>query len=208
MITVHIIDNDAGYREFIKGEINDVADLTCIGEFGSCEEALTRPSDISPNIILLDIELGKNKISGIEGVRLLREKHPGSEVIMLTIHNDNEHVFNALQNGASGYLIKNALAEDLAASIREAHNGGSPMSMGIARMVVMSFRRNPPLYPLSEREKEVLDLLCEGASYNTIAEKLFICKTTVKFHIHNIYHILQVNNRYQAILKVRGKQYL
>ena len=126
---------------------------------------------------------------------------PSVEIIMLTVHEDTGSVFKSLANGASGYLLKNITPENLIGAVEEVMAGGSPMSMQIARMITDSFKKKNKTGELSEREQEVLNLLRKGKSYQAIANELFISKSTVKFHIKNVYRKLHVLNKFEAIVK-------
>ena len=139
-------------------------------------------------------------MSGIEAVERVKEKHPDLDVIMLTIHKDDELVFRSLAAGASGYLLKDSQPEGIMEAIREVRNGGAPMSTNIARRIVESFRK-APASPLTQRETEVLSHLCEGSSYRAIARALFVSEPTVHFHIKNIYRKLQVHSKSAAVAK-------
>lgn len=197
MIEVTVIEDDEDFREGLAVLINSTSGFSCISTYGSCETALKHIQKDAPDVILMDIELPG--MSGIAGVWQVKQKLPETEIIMLTIHEDNPSVFESLRNGASGYLVKNIHPSELLDAIREVFQGGAPMSMAIARMVTNSFRRDPPTQKLTERQQQVLEKLCQGKSYQAIANELFISKTTVKFHIKNIYKILRVENKAQAV---------
>jgi len=153
----------------------------------------------APDAVLMDIDLpGK---SGIEGVKVLKERFPETEFIMLTISEETSHVFDSLCAGAGGYLKKNTPPSKILDAIKEVRSGGSPMSMEIARLVVESFRTQKKGYDLTEREREILQKLCKGHSYKMIAANLYIDINTVKYHIKNIYKKLQVNSKGEAISK-------
>ena len=139
-------------------------------------------------------------MSGIEGVKILKEKLPETDFIMLTVQEDNESVFNSLCAGATGYLLKDTPPAALLAAIKEVKEGGSPMSPSIARRIISSFRPNLES-PLSKRESEILEMLCNGDNYKTIADALFISGHTVRAHIKSIYRKLQVNSRGEAVNK-------
>ena len=205
MIKVSIIEDKNDLRSSLGKLINESVGFKCISTYANCESAMPAVYKDKPDVILMDIEL-EGGMSGIDGLRIIKEKMPCFNIIMLTIYEDNELVFNALKYGATGYLVKNTDFGEILVAIKEAHEGGSPMSMTIARKVVDSFKIKPLAFPLTCRESEILDLLCNGSSYQSIANKLFIEKTTVKFHIRNIYSKLQVSNRTEAILKVKTKK--
>ncbi len=205
MINVIIIEDDKEYRDVICEFLNSASEIKCSGYYGTCEEAIDDLDRSLPDVALLDINLPEG-MSGIEGARRIKEKYPEVNIIMLTIYADDDHVFKALQSGAVGYLVKKVKPEELINAIKEVYRGGSPMSMKIARMVVDYFHKNPPPEPLTEREKEVLQKLCQGKSYQTIANELFIEKSTVKYHIHNIYRILHVRSKGEAIAKAKDQR--
>ncbi len=197
-IQVAIIEDDADIRQLMQLIIDGSPGFACRRAFHSVEEGvpglLSEPADV----VLMDIDLLQK--SGIEGVRWLkRENFPGC-IIMLTVHEDDEAVFDSLCAGAVGYLVKGLPPVRLLAAIEEAYAGGSPMSASIARRVVRSFQTEKT-NPLSEREQEVLKLLCDGENYRTIAGALFVSTNTVKAHIKNIYEKLQVHNRAEAVGK-------
>jgi DNA-binding NarL/FixJ family response regulator len=147
----------------------------------------------------MDIDLpGMN---GVEGTKIIKQKLPNAIIIMVTVYENSEIVFNALCAGATGYLTKNLKPNDLINSLEEAMSGGAPMSIHIAKMVVSSFQKKNSTIQLSQREKEVLTLLATGNSYDSIGEKLFISKNTIKFHLKNIYLKLQVHSNIEAIQK-------
>ena len=199
MIYVAIIEDDVQLRRHLAGLLNGAEGFSCTADYTSCEQAIEDIPGNTPDIILMDIELpGMN---GVEGTRRIKEKWPQIEILMLTIHEDNESVFQSLQNGACGYLVKNISPAELLKALKEAIDGGAPMSMQIARMVIRSFHKLQPDEPLTSREKEVLYKLRDGKSYKAIANELFIAKSTVKFHIKNIYRKLHVANKTQLALK-------
>jgi len=152
-------------------------------------------------VILLDIEFQQHQMSGIEAAWRFKEALPQVEIIMMTAHHEPEDVFPALQNGANGYLVKDVPPTELLKHIETVYKGGSPMSMSIARMITNSFHKDGCMDQLTSRQREVLEKLCEGKSYEAIANELHIELTTVKFHIRNIYELLQVSNRAEAMRK-------
>jgi DNA-binding NarL/FixJ family response regulator len=190
-----IEDNDI-VKEGFKLLISSLSEHEVVATYESCEEAIKYLEKDKPDIVLMDIELpGMN---GIEGTRIIKKQHPGIEILVITVHDDSDLVFQALVAGASGYITKNAPHNKILDAINEIAQGGAPMSSKIARLVVESFQRNQNS-PLSPRETEVLELLSEGKSYSVIADELFIHKETVKSHIKNIYYKLQVNSKAAAI---------
>lgn len=198
IISVCIVEDDDEIRESLSILIQASEGFSCDQTFPDCESALDKMTE-APDAVLMDIDLpGK---SGIEGVTVLKERFPGTEFIMLTISEETSHVFDSLCAGAGGYLKKNTPPAKILDAIREVRSGGSPMSMEIARLVVESFRTQKKGYDLTEREKEILQKLCNGHSYKMIAADLYIDINTVKFHIKNIYKKLQVNSKGEAISK-------
>lgn len=200
MIKVAIVDDKRDIREGLEIIINNAEDYQCIGTFNDAESAIDEIPIIKPDVVLMDISLPK--MSGIGCVKVLKEQMPDLDIIMLSVHDDNEYIFESLRAGAYGYLTKNVFPSKLLASIKEVNNGGSPMSANIARKVVSSFNnfRNPTPN-LTKRESEVLDLLCKGKSYKVIANALFISPDTVRYHLKNIYKKLHVNSKYEAVIK-------
>jgi DNA-binding NarL/FixJ family response regulator len=153
----------------------------------------------------MDIELpGMN---GIEAIAKIKAIQPQTQVVVITVYENDELVFKALCEGASGYLTKNMPLQKLIESLKELENGGAPMSTNIARLVVSSFHKNRQS-PLTARELEVLELLASGKSYSTIADQLFVDKETVKSHIKNIYLKLEVHSKAEAIEKARKSKYI
>jgi DNA-binding NarL/FixJ family response regulator len=190
-----IEDNDI-VKEGFKLLISSLSNHEVVATYESCEDAIRFLEKDKPDIVLMDIELpGMN---GIEGTRIIKKQHPEIEILVITVHDDSDLVFQALVAGASGYITKNAPHNKILDAINEIAEGGAPMSSKIARLVVESFQRNQNS-PLSPRETEVLELLSEGKSYSVIADELFIHKETVKSHIKNIYYKLQVNSKAAAI---------
>jgi DNA-binding NarL/FixJ family response regulator len=197
-IRVVIVEDDDVIRNSFVSLLKTSDRFYCIADYNNCESAIKKLSKDDPHVILMDIELPG--ISGIEGIAKIKKINQDVDIITVTIHNDDNKVFQSLCAGACGYLTKNVTPEKLMDSIEEAYNGGAPMSTSIARMVVQSFQRNIKS-PLSPRETEVLQLLAKGKSYTMIAGELFIDKETVRSHIKNIYIKLEVNSKAQAIEK-------
>ncbi|KAA3616977.1 MAG: DNA-binding response regulator [Calditrichaeota bacterium] len=199
MIKISIVEDDKDIRESLAILLNGTEGLQCISTYYNCEAAQKLIEKDKPDVILMDINLpGMN---GIECTQLIKQKMPTTEIIMLTVSDDNADVFNSLCAGASGYLKKNTPPLKLIEAIKEAVNGGAPMSMDIARMVVGSFKKETHTSDLTTREKDVLKNLCDGFSYKKIADELFVDLNTVKFHIRNIYRKLEVHSKGEAIAK-------
>ncbi len=208
MITVSIVEDNKIIREGLAALINGTEGFSCIGSYPDCESALSSQKIFSTDVILMDI--GLPGMSGIEGVRKIIEKNPDANILMLTVYEDNNQIFDALCSGACGYLVKKTPPAQLLEAIREASEGGSPMSSTIARKVVAAFQQIKPHLintqsTLSEREKEVLSGLSKGKSYKEIGDTLFISVDTVRHHIRNIYSKLKVHSQSEAVAKAIRK---
>ena len=206
-ISIAIVEDLDVVRNGLKDFISLSTDFLVVGAFKTGEEAFEHLPEIRPDIVIMDINLpGMN---GIECIRRVKDKSPGTQFMMFTVYENDDKVFEALKAGASGYLLKNTGLLHIAESVKELHEGGSPMSANIARKMVNLFRdndkKNPFLDLLSNREKEILQLLAKGLLYKEIAEQLHITTGTVRIHIHNIYEKLHVQNRTEAINKAFGK---
>lgn len=198
VVSVAIVEDDDDIRESLALLINGTEGFVCPESFRDCESAIAKIGRLKVDVVLMDIQLPG--MSGIEGVGPIKEKSPDTNVIMLTIHKDDELVFRSLCAGATGYLVKNTKPERILEAIREVTNGGAPMSTNIARMIVNSFRKTTNTL-LTAREMEVLTNLCKGQSYKMIADVLFVSEQTVHFHIKNIYEKLQVHSKSEAVAK-------
>jgi len=198
MIEVSIVEDDDEIRESLAILIHGTVGFRCTDTYRDCESAISGVLENPPDVILMDI--GLPGISGIEGIRLIKKELPDLDILMLTVHGDSKLVFEALCAGACGYLLKDTQPGKLLEAIREAHEGGGPMSTQIARMVVDSFKTFPRS-DLTPRETEVLTHLCRGKSYRTIAESLFISEETVRRHIKSIYKKLEVGSKSEAVAK-------
>jgi len=201
---VIIIEDNELLRDTLKEAINKSSNINCKNAFGSGEAALEliEIEELVPDIFLLDI--GLPGLSGIELIPELKKLSPSSKIIIITVHDDDENVFNAICAGASGYLLKDLSAEQIVSSINEVMNGGAPMNSHIAKNVLSMFRDQNVKsdgYSLSEREKDILSLLVDGLSKKQIAEKIFLSHHTVDSHIRNIYAKLEVHSRSSAISK-------
>jgi DNA-binding NarL/FixJ family response regulator len=205
-IRVSIIEDQREVREGLEVLVNGTHGFRCVAAYRSMEEALTglgRTDGELPDVILTD--LGLPGMSGVEGIRILRERHPAVPVVALTVYDDDRKVFTALCAGASGYLLKNTPPARLLESVREVVDGGAPMSPEVARRVVRLFREfRPPERArsnLTHQETELLRLLVEGHHYKTAADKLGITVNTVSFHLRNIYTKLEVHSKTEAVAK-------
>lgn len=193
-----IVEDDQEIRNSFSLIVNSSQKFTVVNAYASCEDAISNINKDKPEIVLMDIELpGMN---GIQGAKVIKEKYPYTEVIMVSVYEDSDLVFEALKAGASGYITKSANYLELLTALEEITKGGAPMSSRIARMVIDNFHVNPNS-PLTKRETEILQLIAEGKTYTQISEDLFISKETAKTHIKNIYSKLQVNSKSEAIAK-------
>jgi DNA-binding NarL/FixJ family response regulator len=201
---VVIIEDNELLRDSLMEAINKSGQISCRNSFGSGEAALDliEKEELVPDIILLDI--GLPGLNGIELIPELKKLSPSSKILIITVHDDDENVFNAICAGASGYLLKDLSADGIVNSISEVMNGGAPMNSHIAKKVLNMFRDQnvkSDSYSLSEREKEILSLLVDGLSKKQIADKIFLSYHTVDSHIRNIYAKLEVHSRSSAISK-------
>ncbi len=206
-ITVAIVEDNDQLRATLARVIGRTDGFRCVSHYSNAEAALEALPKDKPDVVLMDINLpGMN---GVECVRRLKAVAPEIQVVMLTVYEDTENIFNALAAGASGYLLKRTKTAELISAIREVLRGGSPMTTHIARKVTESFRKagpSPqPTENLSEREQEVLDCLSQGFLYKEIAEKLGISYETVHTYIRRIYEKLQVRTRTEAVAKFLRK---
>src|SRR5216683_8259472 len=202
-ITVSIVEDNEQLRGTLARVISRGEGFRCLSQYGDAESALEGLPKDRPEVVLMDINLpGMN---GVECVRQLKQTMSQILVIMLTVYEDTENIFNALAAGASGYMLKRTKSAELLEAIREVQSGGSPMTTHIARKVTQSFQRtgpsSKPTENLSEREQEVLDCLSQGFLYKEIAEKLGISYETVHTYIRRIYEKLQVRTRTEAVAK-------
>jgi DNA-binding NarL/FixJ family response regulator len=203
-ISVGVVEDQRLTREGLYALINGSTGFHCIGAWRSMEEALVaQPEAGPPQVVLLDI--GLPGMSGIEGIPRLREKWPSTALVVLTVYEDNERVFEALCSGANGYLLKDTTPAKLLEGVQDAVRGGAPMSPGIARQVVQLFRRfRPPEKSncdLTHHEIRLLKLLARGHSYRTAALQLGVTVNTIAFHVKSIYGKLQVHSKTEAVAR-------
>lgn len=200
---IAIIEDERELREGLQSLINLTPNLSCVKSFGTMETALREIRDDEVDLVLTDI--GLPKISGIEGTQILREKFPELPIVILTVHEENEKIFQALCAGASGYLLKNTPPRQIIEAINEVLSGGAPMSPDVARCVVTLFRKFAPPeisdYKLTEQEKQILKMLVDGHHYKTAAHELGISIHTVSFHLRNVYSKLHVHSKTEAVAK-------
>jgi RNA polymerase sigma factor (sigma-70 family) len=209
-ISIAIVEDNDKLRATLARVIDRTDGFRCVSDYGSAEDALAGLPKIKPDVVLMDINLPG--INGVECVRQLKKLLPQIQVMMLTVYEDTENIFNALAAGANGYMLKRTPAKELIEAIREVQRGGSPMTTHIARKVVQSFQKSAgqqqaanELSELSEREQQVLDLLAQGLIYKEIGEKLGISYETVHTYIRRIYEKLQVRTRTEAVAKFLRK---
>ncbi len=197
-VKITIVEDNEVVKDGFELLINGMSEHKVVSTYTNCEDAIKHIKDDNPDIILMDLELPG--MHGIEGIKHIKKMLPGVNIIVITVHENSQLVFESLVAGATGYITKSSNYNKVLEAIDETMKGGAPMSSNIARLVVESFQRNTNS-PLSPRETEVLELLSKGKSYSIIANELFIHKETVKSHIKNIYYKLQVNSKADAIEK-------
>jgi DNA-binding NarL/FixJ family response regulator len=202
-IRVAIVEDRREIREGLAMIINGTPGFSCCGSYATMEAALEGIPKNLPDVVLNDI--GLPGMSGLEGIRLLKERHPAVVLLVLTIYNDDERIFEALCAGATGYLLKKTPPARLLESIQEAAAGGAPMSPEVARRVIELFRTvRPPeraSYDLTPHETRLLRLFVEGHNYKTAAAELHVTVHTVSFHLRSIYNKLQVHSKSEAVAK-------
>ncbi len=206
-LSIAIVEDLDAVRNGLKEFISLNTDFIVVGAYKNGEEALANLPLVEADIVIMDINLpGMN---GIECIRQVKDKSPSTQFMMFTVYENDEKVLEALKAGASGYLLKNTGLLQIAESVKELHDGGSPMSANIARKLVNLFRDKSkeasPTDVLTNRENEILLLLSKGLLYKEIADQLQITPGTVRQHIHKIYEKLHVQNRTEAINKAFGK---
>lgn len=203
MIKVLIYDDVHQLRESLELLVSNAEGFEVLAAFDNCRSVEEDVRVLQPDVILMDIDMPG--MTGIEGVKRLRQSNQKVKILMLTVFDDNKNVFEALKAGANGYLLKKTPPDRLIEHIREAYEGGGPMTASIATEVLKMFNSiSGPArqdYNLSEREKQVLQLLVEGNSYKIVAAQMFISIDTVRSHIRNIYEKLHVNSKSEAVAK-------
>ena len=201
-IKVVIFEDNGSLRKSLFQLIDGSDGFKCAGAFEDCLNLMKNIEDTKPNVVLMDIEMPG--INGIEAVQLLRQKYPDLKILMQTVFEDNEKIFNSILAGASGYILKNTSPSRILDFIKETYEGGAPMSPSVATKVMkMVAEQSPSAKPnnfnLSEREKEILSCLVKGMSYKLIADACFISIDTVRGHIRNIYEKLHVHSKGEAV---------
>ncbi len=209
-IRLWVIEDDREFRNGVQKLINRSEGMKCEHALGSCEEAIKLlEEEGAPQIVLVDI--GLPGMSGIEGIRKMKTLSPSTEFVVLTIHEEHHNVFEAICSGATGYLVKSLPPEEIIAKVREVLEGGAPMNPAIARRVLsmLSGKGAPGKgYDLTDREKEVLNLMVEGLTRKEIADRLFISTYTVLTHSRNVYSKLHVHTRGSAVAKALRERLL
>src|SRR5262244_2074155 len=203
MLKVAIIEDHREFRDYLVALIGGAEGFRCTGSYRSMEEALDKISSDLPDAALIDI--GLPGMSGVEGVRLLKERYPQLVILMQTVYDDDERIFDALCAGASGYLLKKTQPARLLEGLREAASGGAPMSPEVAARVIKLFREiRPPEradYELTPHETRLLKLFVAGHNYKSAAAELGVTVHTVSFHLRSIYDKLQVHSKTEAVAK-------
>lgn len=201
-----IYDDNTDLREGICHLLRLREEYEVVGEFGDAKNVLKEVGFLKPDVILMDIEMPG--ITGVEAVKKIRTIDRNAQIIMLTVFDDQGHIFEALQSGANGYLLKRNASDRLVQSIEEVLSGGAPMSPSIARLIIseMQLRKPQANYQLSVREKEILKSLATGNSFKLIASDLQISLETVRTHIKKIYEKLQVHSQIEAVSKALNEK--
>ena len=199
IIYITIIEDNKFVRNGWKITLENTIGFRVSGSFESCEDAFSNGDFKMTDIVIMDI--GLPGISGIEGVRYLKENFPGLLIIMCTVHDEDEDIFKALCAGAVGYLLKKVSSEELVNAIRDAYKGGSPMTPEVARKVITAFQRSDEQIRLTEREMNILELMAQGKSYAIIAGDVHLSLDGVYYHIRHIYEKLHVHSRGEAVAK-------
>ena len=207
-LSVLLVEDHDEYRHSLEQLLNSTGEFSCI----ACPDAQSALGVMEKDPIdLVIMDLNLPGISGIELTSTIKERWPELQVLICTVHEDDDKIFGALAAGATGYMLKRAPIVELIDAIKQTWLGGSPMSAGIARKVVMSFQRAPLKTingaSLTPREREILDLLAEGLRIKEIADRLFVSTNTVRTHIRHIYEKLQVQSRTEALNKMRGNRF-
>lgn len=202
LINVAIVEDDRGIRSAIDTFLRLQNDIVSVGAFGSVEEFLSS-NGAAPDVLLLDVQLPG--LSGIDGIRPIKEKFPAVQIMMLTVYHDADRIFSSLRAGANGYVLKSAPLIDIKQDILTLFAGGAPMSPQIARKVTEYFSQSsdvPMPESLTAREKDVVHALVDGLSYKMVSDRLGISMETTRFHIRNIYEKLHVHSKAELITKV------
>ncbi|MFA6545319.1 MAG: response regulator transcription factor [Limisphaerales bacterium] len=205
MIRLAIVEDDARLRQQLAGLLAAAPHFQLLAAFANAEDALAKLPALAPDIAVLDINLPR--MNGVQLVARLKPLLPRTQMLMLTMYEDSELIFDSLKAGASGYLLKRTPPGELLRALEQLHAGGSPMSPEIARQVVGFFQRapaTPDMESLTPREREILDQLAKGYLYKEIADRLGISLDTVRNHLRKVYEKLHVHSRTEAVLKYLG----
>jgi DNA-binding NarL/FixJ family response regulator len=204
MIKIAIVEDNDALRSSLVSLFNRTEGMRCVASLSNLLNVTTEIGSALPDIILMDI--GLPNISGIEGVRTIKTHFPPIQILMFTVFDDDDNIFDAIRTGASGYLLKKTPPDEIVQAVRDLALGGAPMTASIARRVIQSFQAAPSTiiedYRLTIREDEILHSLVEGLSYKKIADKHFLSISTIRTHICNIYHKLHVNSKAEAVARV------
>ena len=209
MIKVAIFEDNRSLREGLAAMVGGTTGFRCVGAFPNCNNLLKNIAQADPDVVLMDIEMPG--INGIEAVGMIKEEYPGMKILMETIFDDDEKIFNSICAGAEGYILKHTSPAEIMEAIKEIHEGGSPMTPSIANRVLKMVKQRPETgskesFDLTDREKEILMCLVKGMSYKMVADACFISIETVNVHIKNIYRKLQVHSKSEAVAKaIKGK---
>lgn len=203
VVPVTIVEDQADLRAGLAALIGGFPGFACAGAYATMEDALRHLTPVSPAIVLTD--LGLPGMSGIDGIREMRRRHPAVLAVVLSVHDDDGRIFDALCAGAAGYLLKTTPPARLLESLQQVVAGGSPMSPEIARRTIALFRQiRPPRgsdHDLTPHETRLLQFLAEGHNYRTAAERLHVSVSTISFHMRNIYRKLEVHSKAEAVSK-------
>ena len=210
-IKVVLFEDNRNLREGLFQLIDGSPGFKCSGAYANCDNLIKNITETEPDVVLMDIEMPG--INGIEAVKILKNQFPDIKILMETIFEDNDKIFQSICNGAEGYILKNTPPVEILNAIKEIYEGGSPMTPSIANKVLKMFKNSPPAndtekFDLTNREKEILKCLVEGMSYKQIANSCFISIDTVSGHIKNIYKKLHVNSKSEAVVKAIRKNIL
>lgn len=203
-LKIALFEDDKILREMLFQLIHGTPGFTCTGAFPDAEDIIHKIEKAEPDVVLMDIHMPG--MSGIEAVRLIKKKFPAVNILMQTVFDEDEIIFEAICAGASGYLLKNTPPAKVLEALQEVNSGGAPMSASVARKLLDTFQKNMFFqkqdgFNLSAREKEVLQHLVKGMSYKMIADKCGISIDTIRFHVKNIYEKLHVNSKSEAVVK-------
>jgi len=208
-IRVCIFEDNTQLRESLFNLVEASEGFVCVGAFANCEDVISKVSSVKPDVILMDIEMPV--VNGIDAVRMVKSKFPDIKILMETIFEEDEKIFQSICSGAEGYILKNTPPGEILDAIKEINDGGAPMTPAVAVRVLRMFKQNlssgtGDSFQLTSREKEVLRCLVDGMSYKMIADTCFITVATVHGHIKNIYEKLQVHSKSEAVAKaIKGK---